>query len=233
MTYRALVLPLKAPSAGEHPRQVARVIRKHRGSHTFLTEAYALPVRKALGAMKGYREVVGEGGQDQRRGQYDNPMMVEASLRNLGSGQLFGSARAKPAKFAPERWITFSVDQVPGSGIVCGIGIHPNATVQNAEGEFRRTAAAKRYQAMMGRLDSFLDMAEAMKWKVVVGGDVNYRDKGTEPLSPFAVLRKHGLTIHAHGLTVLACDPTLKLDVHVVTLSNTISDHVGLIAERG
>lgn len=231
MSLEVLVAPLKAPAAREHPQTVVRSFRQRGADIIMPTEAYPTTVRHALAGMHDYRLVVEEGGADKRRGQHDNPILVRDGLVSLASGQVFGSGAAKPDRIAPERWMTFQTVRVPGvPKPVCTISLHPHAAVQTvATGNFNRTGRAVKYQRNMERLDDLMTFAESQGWWLVVGGDLNYRDRGSSALSPFEVLKRHQLEVTTEKLTVLAADHRLKMKVRTTRASTAITDHGWLL----
>jgi hypothetical protein len=229
MTLRVLHAPLHAPSAVRRPAVVVREIRRHRPTLVGLTEAYGL--LPALGRMRGFRLVVETGGQDRRRGQRDNPILVSTALRSLGSGQVFGCEASTPAKIAPERWLTYSVHRLPGEEALCHLVLHPHAGVQEpASGRLSAdTDRAREFGRQMEVLAALLELAATLGWLVVVTGDLNFRDHGDDPRSPYRILRGHGLEVVSRGLDCIASSPRLGLDVRPVAVPGSITDHPWLL----
>ena len=229
MSLTVLHAPLHAPSARLHPVITVREIRRHQPTVVGLTEAYGiLPV---LGRMHGYRLVVEEGGRDRRRGQKDNPILVAAGLRSLGSGQVLGCDAATPLKIAPERWFTFSVLEVPGTGAVCHVTAHPHAAVQEQPSGKLRTDIdrGREFGRQMDVFTALLAFAKGMSWAIIVTGDLNFRDMGDDPRSPYEILRAQGLKIVARNINCIAFTPGLGLDVSEVEAPHSITDHPWLL----
>jgi len=232
MNLTVLHAPLRAPSAARNPATVVREIRKHRATMVGLTEAYG--ILPDLGTMRGYRLVVENGGQDRRRGQKDNPILIRSGLRSLGSGQVFGCNASTPVRIAPERWFTYSALEVPEVGAVCHVVLHPHAGVQDKDSGRLRTDTdrGREYGRQMDGFNALLDFATAMDWLVVVTGDLNFRDRGSDPLSPYVILRERALEVVSNGLDCIAFSPTLGLEVTDVDAPASITDHPWLIGER-
>jgi hypothetical protein len=189
----------------------------------------------ALGRMRGYRLVVESGGQDRRRGQKDNPILVRSAMRSLGSGQVLGCHAATPLRIAPERWFTYAAFDVPQLGAVCHVVLHPHAGVQDKASGLLRTDndRAREYGRQMKGLGALLDFADAVGWRVVVTGDLNFRDHGADPRSPYDILRGHGLEVVSRGLDCIAFAPALRLDVDEVHVPGSITDHPWLVGRTG
>ncbi len=230
MSLTVLHAPLHAPSARRNPATVTREIRRHQATMVGLTEAYG--ILPALHKMRDYRLVVEDGGQDRRRGQKDNPILIRTGLRSLGSGQVFGCDASTPLRIAPERWFTYSAHEMPGEGAVCHVVLHPHAGVQDKASGLLRTDndRAREYGRQMDGFAALLGFAEAMGWRIVVTGDVNFRDRGSDPRSPYGILRGHGLEVVSRGLDCIAFSPGLRLDVREVDVPTTITDHPWLVA---
>ena len=229
MGITVLHAPLHAPSARQHPTIVTREIRKHDATMVGLTEAYG--ILPALGRMRDFRLVVESGGKDRKRGQKDNPILVRKELRSLGSGQVIGCNASTPLKIAPERWFTYSAFEVPQVGAVCHVVLHPHAGVQDKASGLLRTDndRAREYGRQMKGLEAILDLAAAMGWRIIVTGDMNFRDHGADPLSPYDILRSHGLKVRSHGIDCIAFTPALGLDVDEVDVPGSITDHPWLV----
>lgn len=225
---RIVVLPLHGPSAKKNPAALRAEIHRLGGGVTMLTEAYGSI--DVLDKMPGTRLVVEAGGADRRRGQKDVPILVDDSLVSLGSGQVFGAAASTPLRLAPERWITYSVVRLPSHGATMDVNLHPHAAVQNRVTGRLRTGIDRghRYAQQMHALDQILDLAGALGYAVRVGGDLNFRDRGSSKWSPYRVIRAHGLEVHVEGIIALAASKRLRMDVEVVHPSERITDHIGL-----
>jgi hypothetical protein len=68
-----------------------------------------------------------------------------------------------------------------------------------------------------------------MKWAVVVTGDLNFRDSGSDPRSPFTILRRASLTVVSRGINCIAFTPGLGLQVSEADVSGDITDHPWLV----
>jgi hypothetical protein len=229
MSLTVLHAPLHAPSAARNAATVTREIRKHQPTMVGMSEAYG--ILADLARMRGYRVVVERGGQDRRRGQKDTPILIRSDLRSLGSGQVLGCNASTPVKIAPERWFTYSTLEAPDVGAVCHIVLHPHAAVQDAtSGRLRtETDRGRQFGRQMDGLTALLDFATAMQWLVVVTGDLNFRDRGSDPRSPYSILRRHALQVVSHGLDCIAFSPVLDLDVRQVDAPVSITDHPWLV----
>ena len=228
MSLTVLHAPLHGPSATRHPVIATREIRRHQPTIVGLTEAYG--ILPALGSMRGFRLVVESGGKDRRRGQKDNPILVASDLRSLGSGQVIGCNASTPPKIAPERWVTFSAFEVPEVGPLCHLVLHPHAAVQLASGLLRTdTDRAREFGRQMDVFTALLAFAKAMKWAVVVTGDLNFRDLGDDARSPYGILRAQSLKVVSRGLDCIAFSPQLKLEVSEVEAPSSITDHPWLV----
>ena len=232
MSLTVLHAPLKSSWAAKHPNVVRDQLAAHRPTMVGLTEAYPGPVRQMIreDLTKDFRQVVEHGGSDSRRGQYDNPILVRADLRSLGSGQVFGAEASQPERIAPERWFTWSTVVVDGRPVFY-LTMHPHAGVQSkVTGRLNGTARAAEFAAQMKRLDALLTFAEAMGWDIVVSGDANFRDHGGDASSPYRILRAHGLVVFVHGLDFIASTKRLRLTVTKHTAPRSITDHPWLKA---
>lgn len=229
MSLTVLHAPLKAPLARLHPTTVTREIRRHDATMVGLTEAYG--ILPALGRMRDYRLVVENGGQDRRRGQKDNPILIRAGLRSLGSGQVFGCSASTPVRIAPERWLTYSSLEVPGVGPVFHITLHPHAKVQDkASGRLDTgTDRGREFGRQMDNFAVLLGLATSLGSKIVVTGDLNFRDRGDDPRSPYAIMRGHGLEVVSRGLDCIGFTPGLGLAVTEVDVPGSITDHPWLL----
>lgn len=224
---RFLHAPLHGPETRGHAAAIVSRIKHFRPHSVGLTEAYA--ITSALQGVRGYRLVLEEGGEDQRRGQKDCPMLVKDSLASYGSGQFFGAPKSTPIEIAPDRWTSFSVTHTDGLGTVLHFHLHPHAAVQDELGHPRLALdRTKKFIEEMDLFDGMLTFAQFLKWRIVVTGDLNYRDEGPAWLhSPYAIMRKHGLAIEAAHLDVMASTPSLKMTVEHVTGVST--DHPWLL----
>jgi hypothetical protein len=229
MSLTVLHAPLHAPSARRRPAVVTAQIRAHQPTMVGLSEAYG--ILPELGRLRDYRLVVEAGGQDQRRGQKDNPVLIRRGLRSLGSGQVFGCDASTPVKIAPERWFTYSTVAVPDVGPVCHIVLHPHALVQSkVNGRIRTDEDRPRqFGRQMDIFAHLLTFAKAMKWLVVVTGDLNFRDTGDDARSPYQIMRNNSLKVITRGIDCIAFTPRLRLDVSEVPAPTTITDHPWLI----
>ncbi|MBZ5736672.1 hypothetical protein [Nocardioides mangrovi] len=233
MALSVLHAPLHAPSAVGRSDVVVREIRSHAPTIVGLTEAYG--ILDGLSRMRGYRMVVETGGLDRRRGQKDNPVLVRSSLRSLGSGQVIGCDASTPIKIAPERWFTYSAQQVDELGSVCHVALHPHAAVQvESTGRLRvDTDRARQYGRQMTGFAALLDFAVAMGWLVVVTGDLNFRDRGDDARSPYRIMRDRKLQVVVHGIDCIAFSRGLGLTVSEVPAPATITDHPWLLGVAG
>jgi hypothetical protein len=220
---------LHAPSAARNAGTVVREIRKHRATMVGMTEAYG--ILPDLARLRGYRLVVEGGGEDRRRGQKDTPILIRSDLRSLGSGQVLGCNASTPVKIAPERWFTYSTLEAPNVGAICHLVLHPHAAVQDAASGRLRSGIdrGRQFERQMTGLTALLDFATAMQWLVVVTGDLNFRDRGSDPASPYSILRRHGLHVVSHGLDCIAFSPSLDLEVSQVDAPASITDHPWLL----
>lgn len=230
MTLRVLHAPLHAPSANANSQKVIDRIKALNCTSVGLTEAYGIVDK--LDKLNGYRLVLEEGGKDRRRGQKDNPILVRSSLDSKGSGQLYGCDASEPLRIAPERWLTYSVVQVPGEGVVCHVCLHPHAGVQGDRGRIGlKGDRGKQFAEQMRNLSVFLDLAVASKWKTVLTGDLNFRDIGDSKLSPYKIMRDHGMQVHSQGLDAIGWTKSLKLEVDEVPGPQGATDHPWLLGK--
>jgi hypothetical protein len=65
----------------------------------------------------------------------------------------------------------------------------------------------------MDRFAAILDFAKAMNWLIVVTAELNFRDRGSDPHSPYAILRGRALKLASHGVDCIAFSPGLGLEV--------------------
>jgi len=222
---RILHAPLKAPWAKQNPNAVRRGVRAQRPTSAGLTEAYGIDP-----TIPGYRTIVESGGRDRRRGQKDNPILTKSSLTSHGSGQIFGCEASTPVRIAPERWNSFSAFAIDSHRVTCHIHLHPHAGVQGEEGRIARGSdRGQKYAEQMDVFADMLDFADAMSWLVVVTADANAIDKGSDPISPYSIMRKHKLEIASHHLDVMAWSPWLDLAVTEVKPPAGVTDHPWLL----
>lgn len=220
--------PLHAPSADARPESVADGIARRRPVFAAPTEAYG--IIPALARTRGYRLVLEAGGRDRRRGQKDNPVLVRASLTSVGSGQVFGCPASTPLRIAPERWLTYAVVQLPGRPRPhCHVSLHPHAGVQGDDGGLATNDRGLKFRRQMGVLEQFLAFASAMGWTRSVSGDLNFRDTGTSPHSPYQIMRDHGLRAESDGINAIGCDKTLRMEVTQVRAPDGVTDHPWLL----
>ena len=231
MSFTVLHAPLYAPGAKKNSRALIGRLRELNASTVGLSEAYG--VVDKLVKVPGYRLVLEHGGRDDRRGQFDNPILVREGLASLGSGQFFGAPASTPSRIAPERWFTYSTVDTSEHGPICHLSLHPHAAVQGDDGGLNVAIPRGRaFARQMTALDRFLDFAEAQKWAIVVTGDVNFRDKPVArdlPASPHRIMRAHGLDVHAQGLDVIAGSKRLHLEVREVAAPGGATDHPWLL----
>lgn len=230
---RLLHAPLRSSWAREHPHRVATRIRQLRPTFVDLTEAYPDPVRTALKQIDGYDVVVTDGGRDQRRGQYDNPVLVRTGkgFPSVGRGQVFACPAATPDRIAPERWLTFAAARIAGHHRPhCHIGFHPHAGVQGDDGGIsRKNDRGQAYLQGVAVLEELLDFIAAQRWTASVGADINVRDIGDDPKLPHRLLRDRGMTVEATGLDLLAASKELRLDVWESEAPAEVTDHPWLL----
>lgn len=230
MSLRVLHAPLHAPSAKGRADAVKSRIRTLNPHTAGLSEAY--PIVGPLVSTRGYRLVLEQGAKDTRRGQKDCPILVRTGLRSLGSGQVLGCLASTPAKIAPERWMTWSAVQVPGVGPVFHVALHPHAAVQ-ADGAAGRVRVdvdrGRKFVAQMEAFDALLDFADAMGWDTAVTADLNFRDRGADNLSPYRIMRRHGMAVEAHGVDAIGWTKRLGLDVTQVSAPRGVTDHPWLL----
>lgn len=222
MTLTILYCPLHAPSAKDHPRDVTTTIERLRPTFAAPTEAYG--VIPALQKMNGYRLVLEEGGRDARRGQKDNPILVENKHPNIGSGQIHGCPPSTPRRIAPERWITFAAIELP-RGPHAHVSLHPHAGIQGKEGGLAKNDRGQKFALQMTRLDQLLQFIRAMDWTCSVSGDLNFRDVGNSPASPYRIMRAHDLTVESDGINAIGWTKALRMDVQNVTTPRSVTDH--------
>lgn len=224
MNISILHCPLHAPSANERPELVTAAIARTRTMFAAPTEAYG--IIGALDRMAGYRLVLEEGGRDKRRGQNDNPLLVRASLISVGSGQVFGCPASTPLRIAPERWITFAAVRVPGRERPhCHVSLHPHAGIQGDDGGMASNDRGQKFRDQMRVLDDLLAFTAAMGWSRSVSGDLNFRDIGDAPLSPYGLMRAQGLQVESDGINAIAWEKWLRMEVDQVTAPAGVTDH--------
>lgn len=229
MNLTVLHAPLHAPSANRNPAGVIRAVRGIEPDLVGFSEAYA--ILPELQALADFRLIVENGGADRRRGQKDNPILARRGLTSHGSGQVWGCAPSTPLKYAPERWFTYSVTALGRGAPLFLLTLHPHPMVQDKDtGGFLDNDRAKEFAAMMRRFDDLLRWADAMGWRVVVVGDMNFRDRGDAPLSPYTIMRKHGLSVKSRGLDAVGFSPELRMDVREVPAPAGVTNHPWLLA---
>ena len=227
-TLTILHCPLHAPSADDHADRVVAGIRRLRPTFAAPTEAY--DIVDALGRVPGYRLVLEEGGRDRRRGQKDNPLLVRDALPSLGSGQVFGCPASTPLRIAPERWLTWATVQLPERPRPhCHVSLHPHAGVQGERGGLATNDRGQKFRRQMGVLEQLLGFAAALGWTRSVSGDLNFRDLGSSPHSPYRIMRGTGLTVEADGINAIGCDKPLRIDVGTVAAPAGVTDHPWLL----
>jgi hypothetical protein len=228
-TFTILHCPLHAPSAVDHADRVTDGIQRHLPTVAAPTEAYGIVV--ALGRVPGYRLVLETGGRDRRRGQKDNPLLLQDALPSLGSGQVFGCPASTPLRIAPERWLTWATVELPGRPRPhCHVSLHPHAGVQGDLGGLATNDRGQKFRQQMGVLEQLLAFAAALGWTRSVSGDLNFADKGTSPHSPYRIMRSTGLTVESEGINAIGCEKALRMEVERVAAPEGVTDHPWLLA---
>lgn len=204
---------LHAPNHAPDVAGAAIRLATRTGAHSIgMSEAYR--VTRLLAAVDRYRLTVGRGGRDKRRGAKDTPILTQATLVSLGAGAVQISETAKPARLAPDRWLTFSLFE-SDAGPIAHLNLHPNAgiahavpfqpdveLIANAEGNAKilkqdREAAARyaaparvlrvrEYAESMKSLERYVRLFRLEGFLVVVTGDLNYPAELHEHLPVYA-----------------------------------------------
>lgn len=112
-----------------------------------------------------------------RRIAWDNPLCVIGRYKEVESGSLLGSTEDTPLRYAPERWINWSVTSVGRRGHfaarnVLTITVHAHALLKDSE-----STRWGKTQALMDRLEQLVEDKQARygeKLVVVIMGDFNY-----------------------------------------------------------
>lgn len=193
-----------------------------------MTEAYR--VTRLLAAVEDYRLTVGRGGRDQRRGAKDVPILTARSLVSYGAGAVQISEAAKPARLAPDRWLTFSLFESP-AGPIAHLNLHPNAAIV---GRDQAVPRVREYAESMLSLERYARLFRLEGFMPVVTGDLNYPQQLHDELPRYApreVFQRLDLTVWAQGIDYIAHSPHLKrAGSGVLGSHETGSDHPWLLA---
>lgn len=231
---RILHAPLHAPSAAKHPRALKRAINRPRidADLVCLTEAYPDNVLNALEEMSAWRTIIQDGGSDKRRGQYDNPILVDRALTSVGSGQVFGCSASDPDRISPERWFTFSSVAI-GKQIFSHVSGHAHAVIQDKEtGDFNDSKRAEvTEQEWLPNLDMLLSYLRQKSHVVSFSADANFRDATSNAKGIYQLLHYHKMQTFDFGLDVVACPNRLVATARKVKRPNSISDHPWILLE--
>lgn len=128
-----------------------------------------------LGKRPLWRAVMGSGRKKDARGRLverDVILAVRRYRRNLARGIVFASPASTPLKIAPERYITWTIDNFQGRPLAM-IGIHPNAAVRRNW----RSDRAKAYRKSMQELHLLVGRLRAQyghDLDIAILGDMNY-----------------------------------------------------------
>ena len=227
-TLTILHCPLHAPSATDHPERVSAGIREQQPTFAAPTEAYGIVA--ALGRLPGYRLVLESGSGDRRRGQKDNPILVADLLPSHGSGQVFGCPASTPRRIAPERWLTWAAVQLAGRPVPhCHVSLHPDAGIQGARGGIANNDRGRKFRQEMRVFEQLLVFTAALGWTRSVSGDLNFKDIGTSPFSPYRIMRANGMQVESDGINAIGCDTTMRLEVRRVPAPPGVTDHPWLL----
>jgi hypothetical protein len=110
------------------------------------------------------------------------------------------------------------------------VSLHPHAGVQGDRGGLATNDRGRKFRLQMGVLEKLLAFAAAMGWTRSVSGDLNFRDAGTSPQSPYRIMRDGGLAVESDGINAIGCDKPLRMDVGQVPAPPGVTDHPWLLA---
>lgn len=178
-----------------------------------------------LRGVPGYRVTVSNAPGRPR----ETPILTKDSHYPLGDLTLRVCEAAEPTKWAPERWATATMYEHP-LGPVAHINVHLNAVVTDVPRNLPRVQA---YVHSAINLKRTVQWLQGQGYIVVVTGDVNMsRDNAKDrEWAPQTLLGNAGLTVHTHGVEVIAYTRHLDLRrVDVIPRSQTGSDHPFIVA---
>jgi|SRR6478735_855507 len=226
-----LCAPLHAPTAGRQADDVVRRINQiNRDCVNKLvavgpTEAYN--IIPELRAFDPWMLVLEQGGKDKRRGQKDNPILVNNSFVSQGAGQIYGCDASTPERLAPERWFTFAI--VDSHFI---ISMHPHAAVQAKDGGPNRSATAadrvEQFSHQMYVFRRLLQYATMVYNNVSVMGDMNCSPEGNWRDNPWNIMKQFGLNIHPHN--IIGFGSNIK-GFKAKTIKGAGTDHVWMLGQ--
>lgn len=224
-----LCAPLHAPTAGKNADDVVKRImeinKEHKDGLAAVGPTEAYTIIPELRAMSKFNLVLEQGGRDVRRGQKDNPLLVNTSFVSQGAGQIYGCAAATPERLAPERWFTFAV--VHGNFI---INMHPHAAVQakNNGPNLAQTAAdrVEKFEHQMFVFKRLLQFASNIAPDTTVMGDMNCRNEGTWRSNPFNIMKQFGLKTFDHN--IIGMGSTIK-GFKAKTIKGAGTDHIWML----
>lgn len=193
-----------------------------------MSEAYRRT--RLLSRLRGYRLTVGRGARDRRRGAKDVPILTKAGHVSLGAGAVQISEAARPARLAPDRWLTFSLFDSP-AGPIAHLNLHPDAGIANAAPGVPRV---REYAEAMKSLERYVRLFRLEGFLVVVTGDLNFPAELHDHLpvyAPAKVFERLDLAVWSQHLDYVAYDRRLTLIKRgVIDKRQTMSDHPWLLA---
>lgn len=195
-----------------------------------LNEANRLAV--AYGRLKRYRPVVGHSNTDRRRGAKATPVLVRRGLPALGEVAVKASEAARPARVAPERWITAALYDHPGVGPFAHVEAHPNAAVRGLDPATNARAAG--YERLALALGDLLVFLEGLGLAVAVTMDAQLTPRNEDTFrgtTPYDVFDQMGMDTRHTGIDLLAVSPSLAITrFQTIPAARLGSDHDGFLA---
>lgn len=228
-TFKILHAPLHGNTATNAEMQAA--LRRPGVVSVVFTEAYRhAPFLKSRAR---WRTTTG-GTRRNARGTMvarDIAILVKRWRKPLASGIRLGSIESRPAKIAPARFVTFTVDMLHGKPLAT-IGLHPNAAVRNDWQSDR----AKKYRDNMREFHALvLELREEYgdDLDIVVTGDLQYTSADeVRDWSPRDVFDRLDLRWVATGLDWVGFSEGLRLvDWDIIPASANGQDHAWIEAE--
>lgn len=224
-TFSVLHAPLHGASATK--REIRRALRRKGNVSVAFSEAWRQSAW--LGRQSKWRMTTGGTRNKDSRGRQverDVVLMTRRYRKKIASGTERVANASKPLKIAPERHLSYSIDNVHGRPLAV-IAMHPHAAVRNAWDSDR----AREYRKSMRRLHRLvvtLRETHGADLDIVIMGDLQYPDLNgdNKVWTPRYLFERLGMSWASKGIDWVAWSSGLRVeDVKVISKDANGQDH--------
>lgn len=208
-TFKVLHAPLHGASATR--KEIRKALRRRKRGVVSIAFSEAWRQSAWLSKLKHWRTTTGlPGNVDDRGRQVEREvvLLTRKYRNNIESGTFKIADEAAPLKIAPERYLSYSVDNVHGESLAV-IALHPHAAVRGAWDTDRAKEFRQSMQALAGLIKHLREKHPGID--IVVLGDLNYPDVSDDRTwTPGAVFDRLGFKSVVRGIDWVAYSKGLK-----------------------